>query len=328
MRAKASFNWGLIATGAIVAAILTTGTVAIASSKSAFPKGTIYACVTNDFGTLNLSSARAKCPAGQRKIAWNVRGKRGVRGVRGAMGRPGAAGQPGPAGAQGSAGQAGARGPVGEMGSIGPTGASGAQGIQGPPGADGEPGPKGDTGEQGSQGPRGDTGPAGPGYAMTASSPIEVTSLPEGVPGLVSVLPLSGMATSSAYVPGGPVLTLDPNSEAIKRVQLLPPEGKVSSISAWYTNTMALPVPNIATLRVTLYMSENLGTTFYPVPGASCELLLPAGPVSPGETASVECLGYSIPIASGATGVIVAELSSPILVTAIQGQLATSIGFS
>src|ERR1700710_2774943 len=85
----------------------------------------LYACVTGDFHTLNLTSAGLKCPGGQSKISWNAAGPRGVAGPRGATGRMGARGAAGTAGASGATG---ARGAVGPKGDVGPAGPAGPQG--------------------------------------------------------------------------------------------------------------------------------------------------------------------------------------------------------
>ncbi|MDO8210365.1 hypothetical protein [Conexibacter sp. CPCC 206217] len=90
----------------------------------------IYACVTQEFNTLNLSTKDGRCPAGQFKVSWSVagdvgpRGPRGAPGPRGARGAPGARGTTGPAGAQGPAGSQGAVGPTGPTGPVGPNGSA------------------------------------------------------------------------------------------------------------------------------------------------------------------------------------------------------------
>lgn len=87
--------------------------------------GRVYACVTQRFATLNLSSATGVCAGGERKISWNAggtRGPRGALGLRGQSGHPGASGQAGPTGKTG---------PQGVQGNAGPTGSQGVQGASG-----------------------------------------------------------------------------------------------------------------------------------------------------------------------------------------------------
>ncbi len=111
---------------ATATALSLTVTLAAASGASAARRPTkLYACVTETYNTLNLTTANARCPEGQVKVAWSIVSSRGV---------PGRPGRPGRAGPQG------------------PAGPRGADGAAGPRGADGAPGP---------QGPAGDRGPAG-----------------------------------------------------------------------------------------------------------------------------------------------------------------------
>jgi len=137
----------------------------------------IYACVTNDFGTLNLSSAKVRCPQGQRKISWNAEGQEGARGP---AGRPGRAGARGPAGPAGPKGDAGPAGPQGERGPAGPAGPAGSGGGEpGPAGPQGPQGPAGATGPVGPAGPAGPQGPAGPDGPSGDQGPIGLTG-PQG----------------------------------------------------------------------------------------------------------------------------------------------------
>ena len=57
---------------------------AATTASTATSGNQIYACVTNQFKTLNLSSKSAPCPDGQRKISWNQKGVRGAPGAKGA----------------------------------------------------------------------------------------------------------------------------------------------------------------------------------------------------------------------------------------------------
>jgi hypothetical protein len=118
----------------------------VGNAQSAAAKR-VYACVVPPFNTLNLSSAGATCPRGQRKVSWSASGPRGPRGPGGLRGRLGA---------------------VGRQGATGPQAATGPQGLNGETGAQG---PQGLTGTQGLKGDSGTTGPAGaPGAPGTLSS--------------------------------------------------------------------------------------------------------------------------------------------------------------
>ena len=132
--------------------------------RAAKSSKTYYACVTERFGTLNLTTRSATCPNGERKIRFGARGRRGRVGAAGARG---AAGPAGPAGAEGAKGATGA------------TGAAGAKGDTGPAGAEGPQGPQGETGP-GCQGPQGDrdAGAEGPQGAPGQPAPTARRALP------------------------------------------------------------------------------------------------------------------------------------------------------
>jgi hypothetical protein len=141
--------------------------VADQATTSAAPKKMIYACVAGGYHTLNVTTAKATCPGGQRKISWNAAGPLGTRGpagpagktgAQGAKGSSGPAGPVGPKGSDGSSGPAGLQGQPGPIGPKGDTGAAGAAGATGPQGAVGPTGPRGAAGTTGAQGP---AGPAG-----------------------------------------------------------------------------------------------------------------------------------------------------------------------
>jgi collagen triple helix repeat protein len=133
---------------------------AVAGRRSS-STGRFYACVTQAFHTLNLTSASAACPRGQFKISWNRTGQRGARGPLGPMGSSGPSGSNGAGGPQGPKGATGAQGTAGSAGPQGAKGDNGATGAQGTAGSAGPQGPKGDTGATGAQGPKGDTGATG-----------------------------------------------------------------------------------------------------------------------------------------------------------------------
>jgi Collagen triple helix repeat (20 copies) len=91
----------------------------------------LYACITQSFKTLNLTTATRRCPRGQQKISWAVGGA--PAGRRGATGSPGSDGSQGDAGAKGDTGAQGAPGAKGDTGAAGATGATGAVGASGSP---------------------------------------------------------------------------------------------------------------------------------------------------------------------------------------------------
>ncbi len=197
---------GIVGTVTIVAVGGTTMAVASDRPARGASSTTYYACITPVYKTLNLTTAKATCPDGQRKISFSGRaergakGARGSRGVRGADGAPGAPGAQGLPGAQGPVGATGAQGAEGRQGLQGLQGIQGVQGIQGIqgfqgvpgvpglqgpigfPGADGAAGPQG---PEGAVGPEGQVGPAG---ATGGAGPIG----PQGVQGVAGPVGLTG----------------------------------------------------------------------------------------------------------------------------------------
>lgn len=153
------------------------------SFASASPKQTrgarIYACATSVYGTLNLTDANRRCPAGQRKISWEAdsgqgpAGRAGDRGVAGPRGLAGIPGLPGQAGKAGSTGDDGATGSKGVTGAIGAAGSRGATGSSGATGATGAVGPVGPIGPRGASGVDGPVGPQGPAGEQGPAAPAE-----------------------------------------------------------------------------------------------------------------------------------------------------------
>lgn len=157
---------------------LSGGSYAVASgATSSGPGKQVHVCVTKDFGTLNLSSAKRDCPDGQRKISWNADGRRGL------AGKSGAKGPAGPAGAVGPAGATGAAGPKGDTGAKGATGADGAPGTAGQQGPPGQPGAAGTPGTPGTNGTDGADGRSAPAtYASVYNVGAQVIAIEADIP--------------------------------------------------------------------------------------------------------------------------------------------------
>jgi BclB C-terminal domain-containing protein len=223
-------------------------TLAAASTALAASNHDYYVCVTQRYHTLNLTTASATCPSGQRKLELSssagrgprgAAGPRGLRGVTGATGAVGARGAAGAAGAQGAAGDAGARGLPGPLGPIGATGASGAAGVAGATGASGTAGVAGTTGAAGVAGPAGANGAAGatgaagapgtPGAAGAtgATGPIGATgaSGPTGPTGATGATGAQGAGAILMSGSGTPSVMTTIAGGLTGTVSELPPEG-------------------------------------------------------------------------------------------------------
>ncbi|ADB51849.1 hypothetical protein [Conexibacter woesei] len=107
------------AIGGAVALFAAVVLAAAAPASAATPPKKIYACVTEAYNTLNLTTKNGHCPDGQIKVSWSVEGNPGPRGPQGDAGPRGAPGRRGRTGPAGPAGPAGPQGPVGPVGPAG-----------------------------------------------------------------------------------------------------------------------------------------------------------------------------------------------------------------
>jgi BclB C-terminal domain-containing protein len=319
---------------AVVLAVMIGSTVSVLAATGSSSAKRYYACVAGSHKTLNLTSAEATCPLGQRKIALGG-GERGPRGATGAAGAKGAAGSKGATGATGPEGKVGATGPegkVGPEGKQGPAGTGGGapgpegkEGPQGPAGSVGPPGPPGTPGPQGNEGPpgpKGDEGPVGPKgdegppgggivYAASSGEPAVMTTSPGGLAGQVAVLPLSGDQGGSAQLLGG-TLDLTGGPGQIIPAQTFPTTETIESMTVFASTTLAQGlVGTTVFVSAQLYTSTTPDNTFTAVPGTTVTAVppltgvLPVGTISNGITT-----GLSIPIPAQTRGVIVVSIEA------------------
>jgi BclB C-terminal domain-containing protein len=305
---------------AVVLAVMIGSTVSVLAATGSPSAKRYYACVAGRYKTLNLTTAGAACPGGQRKISFGE-GERGLTGAAGAAGAKGA---------NGSKGAAGAAGPEGKVGAVGPEGKAGPEGKQGPSGTgSGSPGPEGKEGPQGPAGaagppgsigppgPRGNEGPPGPEgggtivYAASSGEPVVATTIAGGLTGQVAVLPLDGDQAGTAQLTGS-VLDQTGGPGQTVPAQTFPTDETIQSITLFTSTTSALSlVGTTVTVSAQLYTSATPDNTFTPVPGA---LVIAApsltgvdaiGTISNGMTT-----GLSIPVTAGTRGVIVISVTA------------------
>ena len=292
---------GRLAVGlAVIGALAVIGIpVAVASGSAR----AYYACVAGSTHTLQLTSKKAKCPRGERKITFNVPGPRGAAGPSGQHGLTGVTGATGPDGTRGPAGVTGATGVNGGSAGAGATGPAGPAGVTGTTGAAGSTGATGATGQTGATGGTGATGADGAGAILTSGSgtPATMVHTLGGVADAGSEIPVSGIGQASGVsvtsgtldTTGGPGISEVPES--------IPTSGHITSLTAYFSNTTTLSL-GITTIAITgqLYSSSTPDNTLTAVPGATVTLspeltsLVPLGSVSTG-TAT----GLSIAVGAG-----------------------------
>ena len=216
----------------------------------------------------------------------------------------GAAGPTGVVGATGPTGAPGSTGATGDAGATGPTGTNGNIGPNGPTGATG---PTGVTGDIGATGATGVTGPTGSGagsiFSSSSSHPATATTILGGLPGTVTVLPLSGStSTSGVAIVGGVIdLTGTTTGQPIAR------DGTITSLAAFASNAAAVAlVGTTVTQSVSLWQSPGFDNIYSPIPGAEVFLFPPlTGIVSIGQVTSEMATGLSIPVISGTRIIVV-----------------------
>lgn len=325
---------------AVVLAVMIGSTVSVLAATGSSSAKLYYACVAGRYKTLNLTTAGAACPGGQRKISFGE-GERGLTGAAGAAGAKGATGPKGAAGAAGPEGKAGAVGPEGKAGpegkqgtpgtgggSPGAEGKEGPRGPAGPAGAEGSPGsigPAGPQGNQGVPGPQGNVGPIGPQgvpgpagpeggtivYAASSGAPVTPTTIAGGLSGQVAVLPLDGDQAGMAPLQG-PFLDQTGGSGQIVPAQTFPTDETIQSITVFSSTTAALNlVGTTVTVSAQLYTSSTPDNTFQPVAGALAIAAPPfTGVDAIGSVSSGMTTGLSIPVTAGTRGVIVISVTA------------------
>jgi BclB C-terminal domain-containing protein len=346
---------------AVVLAVMIGSTVSVLAATGSPSAKRYYACVAGRYKTLNLTTAGATCPEGQRKISFGE-GGRGLNGAAGATGPKGQAGSKGATGAPGPEGKAGAVGPEGKAGpegkqgpggtgggSPGPEGKEGAQGSAGPEGTAGLPGPVGPVGPRGEEGPigpqghegppgpQGDPGPTGPEgdgtivYAASSGEPVVPTTLVGGLSGQVAVLPLDGDQAGMAELQGS-VLDLTGGGGQIVPAQTFPTDETIQSITLFSSTTAALSlVGTTVTVSAQLYTSTTPNNTFAPVPGTLVTASPPlTGVDAIGTISNGITTGLSIPVTAGTRGVIVVSVTAAglTLVNAVPMYAGASISAS
>ncbi len=238
-------------------------------------------------------------PAGISGLA----GARGATGLMGFTGPTGPAGVTGPTGPTGPAGTSGTAGVTGPTGPTGPAGTSGTAGVTGPTGPTGPAGTSGTAGATGPTGPTGVTGPTGTSgngsiIPLSSGTPIVMTTVGEGLAETAGLLGY-GSSVSNITVLGGTIdLTGTALCPLINFAFSMPRDGTLTSIAAYFTNTIALSlVGSTVTITAQVYTSVTPDNTFIAVPGAIVTLAPSmTGIVSLGYISNGITSGLSIPL--------------------------------
>ena len=110
----------------VITCALAAVAIFIGGQAGAQAPSQIFACVSNNNGSVRIVAQNTTCQSNEHLVVWNVVGPQGAAGPAGAQGPAGALG---PAGPQGPAGATGAQGQVGPPGPTGPAGPQGAAGL-------------------------------------------------------------------------------------------------------------------------------------------------------------------------------------------------------
>ena len=144
---------------------------------------------------------------------------------------------------------------------------------------------------------------AGSIFSSSSSDPATATTILGGLPGTVTVLPLSGStSTSGVAIVGGVIdLTGTTTGQPIAR------DGTITSLAAFASNAAAVAlVGTTVTQSVSLWQSTGFDNIYSPIPGAEVFLFPPlTGIVSIGQVTSEMATGLSIPVISGTRIIVV-----------------------
>lgn len=198
-------------------------------------------------------------------------------------------------------------GPTGPTGAIGPQGPQGNQGIQGPTGVTGPQGVQGIQGIQGPQGLTGATGPTGPAGASSNGSiipfasgtPITITTIDSGAEGIPAFIGFGDSTCGISQL----TTTIDLTNPARTNTNFafsMPRDGIITSITAYFSTTVALSLINTTiSIKAQLYSSNVPNNIFTLVPGTTVTLVpsftgqVPIGSISSGIISNL-----SIPVTS------------------------------
>ena len=216
-------------------------------------------------------------------------GPQGNQGIQGPTGVTGPQGVQGIQGIQGPQGLTGATGPIGPTGVTGATGPTGANGINGATGATGPTGPTGPTGANGN----------GSIIPFASGTPITITTIDSGAEGIPAFIGFGDSTCGISQL----TTTIDLTNPARTNTNFafsMPRDGIITSITAYFSTTVALSLINTTiSIKAQLYSSNVPNNIFTLVPGTTVTLVpsftgqVPIGSISSGIISNL-----SIPVTS------------------------------
>ncbi|WP_276567130.1 exosporium glycoprotein BclB-related protein, partial [Bacillus thuringiensis] len=188
-------------------------------------------------------------------------------------------------------------------------------------------GPTGDTGATGA------TGPIGTGAIIPFASglPISLTTIAGGLAGTPGFIGFGSSTTGITVL--GPTIDLTGGSGiSLDYAFSMPDEGIITSISAYFSTTVALAlVGTTLTITAQLYSSTTPDNTFTPIPGAVVTLAPQlTGVVAVGTISNGITTGLSIPVTAETRLLLVFSVTAEgvTLVNAVTGYASGGIRIS
>jgi BclB C-terminal domain-containing protein len=252
--------------------------------------------------------------------ATGVTGATGATGIggTGAMGLTGVTGPMGVTGATGFTGATGATGATG-FGLVGATGATGVTGVTGPTGATGV----------GTTGATGVTGPGGASSIIPFASglPVVMTTTLGGLAGTPAFVGFGSSASGLTAL--GPVIDLTGAAGTqLDEAFSMPRDGTITSISAYFSNTVALTlIGSAVTIYAQVYISTTPNNTFTSVAVVTLGPAL-TGNVAIGTIANGITTGLNIPVTAQTRVLVVFSTTSVglSLVNTVSGYASAGLG--
>jgi BclB C-terminal domain-containing protein len=187
-------------------------------------------------------------------------------------------------------------------------------------------GATGEAGAIGATGPTGATGSAGAGAIIPYSSgaPVALTTVAGGLAGTVAMVGF-GLKSPQVIVLGTIIQTNIPNLAFS-----VPRDGTITSLSAYFSTTVALNLPQPTTIQAQVWRSAAPATdTFTPNPGAVVTLSPPLSGIQQSELLEGEIfLVLNIPVSQGDCLLLVFSISSTGLAKIVTGFASAGLGIS